>query len=80
MTLQQLAELKASGRSHHAIYRDYGTIWEGLYIYRKAEANDPTGFRGFVLEACFGKNDPNLPAAEDLLRGTGISFGAFGEG
>ena len=76
MTLDELKTLRADGKFHHATYRNLGTIWEGLYIYQKKDS----GWRGFEIAGVFGKNDPNLPAAEDLLRGTGISVGAYGQG
>lgn len=75
--LERLKALMASGQFHHATYRNQGTLWEGLWIYRKST----NGFRGFETSGiCFRKDDPNLDAAYDLLRGTGISLGAYGRG
>jgi hypothetical protein len=76
MKLEDLKELLESGRFHHATYRNHGTLWEGLWIYEK----DKNGFRGFSLVGAFGKDSPDLEAAENMVRGTGVSFGAYGEG
>jgi hypothetical protein len=73
---EKLRELFESGQFHHATYRDIGKVWEGLYFYKK----DPEGMRGFSLVGCIGKNDPDLPLAEDLVRGTGVSVGSYGAG
>jgi hypothetical protein len=78
MTLEQLKALRASGKFHHATYREIGKVWEGLYIYEK----DATGFRGFLLAGAFNKSmDPEgLRAAEAEVAGTGVSVGAYGNG
>ena len=73
--LEQLKSLMDSGEFHHATYRDQGTLWEGLWIYKRYN-----GLRGFEPAICFGKNDPNLHAAEDMVRGTGVSLWAYGCG
>ncbi len=75
MSLEQLKELLASGQFHHATYRNFGTLWEGLWIYRKYD-----GLRGFKPAGCFGKDSPLLHDAEELVRGTGVSVGAYGRG
>lgn len=76
--LDKLREMLADGTFHHATYRNQRTVWEGLYIYRR----DPDGMRGFSLVMAFSKymNDPDLPAAEELVNGTGVSLGAYGAG
>ena len=77
MTLNELKALRASGKFHHATYREHGTIWEGLYIYENAD----DGFRGFKLTASFSKNDPLLlDAAYAIVRNSGVSFGSYGNG
>ena len=76
MTLDDLAAALADGTFDHATYRDHGTVWEGLWIYGKA-AN---GFRGYAPMGCFAKNSPELAEAEALVRGTGVSVGAYGRG
>jgi hypothetical protein len=75
MKLDELKTLMQSGQFHHATYRNFGTLWEGLYIYRKYD-----GLRGFEPCGAFPKDDPELDAAHDLLRGTGVSVGAYGNG
>lgn len=75
MTVNELKELRASGQFHHATYRNQGSIWEGLYIYRRYD-----GLRGFDVAGVFGKNDPNLDAAYDIVRDSGVSVGSFGNG
>ena len=74
-TIKELKDLLASGEFHHATYRDFGTVWEGLWIYRKCD-----GLRGFKPALCFFKGNPELPAAENLVRGTGISVASYGNG
>lgn len=73
--LDHLRDLLSEDSLHHATYRNHGSIWEGLYIYIKSSKN-------FRFEPClvFGKNDPDLTAAENIVRHTGISFGAYGKG
>ena len=75
MTLDELKALKDSGEFHHATYRNFGTLWEGLWIYRRYD-----GLRGFDVAGAFQKNDPNLPAAEAMVADTGISVGSYGHG
>ena len=74
--IEILRELLASGEFHHATYRCEGTLWEGLWIYRK----DPSGFRGYVPATNIEKGSPDLDAAYTLCSGTGISRGAYGAG
>jgi hypothetical protein len=76
MTLDSLRQLVADGTFHHATYRNRGTLWEGLWIYAKS----PDGFRGFSLVGCFPKHSADLDAAYALVRGTGISLSAYGQG
>lgn len=75
--LSKLKAMLADGTFHHATYRDIGKCWEGLFIYPKEEG----GFRGYGGPVfSFRKNDPDLEAAHELLRGTGASVGAYGRG
>lgn len=67
MTLDALRAMRADGSFDHATYRERGSIWEGLYIYGR----DPKGFRGYSLVGCFPKDDPELDAAFNMVRGTG---------
>lgn len=76
MTIDELRSMLADGTFHHATYRNHGTLWEGLWVY----ARDEKGFRGYSVVGSFYKGDPNLDAAFELTRGTGISVGAFGRG
>jgi hypothetical protein len=75
-TLTDIQNILANGSFHHATYRNHGTLWEGLYVYVK----DNDGMRGFRPELCFDRNHPDLIEAYDMLRHTGISVGAYGEG
>lgn len=77
MTLEQLKALLDSGEFHHATYRNFGTLWEGLWIYRKDYSPK---WVGYEPAGCFAKDDPNLAAAEEMVRHTGISVGAYGRG
>jgi hypothetical protein len=73
MTISELKQLQESGEFHHATYRDFGTLWEGLWIYVKYD-----GLRGFQPAGCFGKDHPELKIAESMCRG--ISVGSYGQG
>lgn len=77
MTVQELRDLLDSGEFHHATYRNKGTVWEGLWIYRKYD-----GLRGFEPADMFAKNSPELDAAFSLLmsRGIGSCVGSYGNG
>lgn len=75
MTLDELDVLLSSGQFHHATYRNFGTVWEGLYIYTKYD-----GLRGFDVAGVFNKGNPDLDKAEEKVKHTGISVGAFGSG
>jgi hypothetical protein len=77
--LDKLKALLASGEFHHATYRDHGRLFEGLHFYRKADE----GFRGFVHAGIISKRydtAADLQEAEELVRHTGVSVGAYGEG
>jgi hypothetical protein len=76
MTLEMLQALRDSGEFHHATYRNQGTLWEGLHIYRR----DADGFRGFSHCGMIPKDDPTLDAAYAIVRNTGVSLGAYGRG
>jgi len=75
MTIQRLKDLLASGEFHHATYRNFGTLWEGLWIYKRY-----AGLRGFVPVGSFPKDSPFLKEAESLVGGRGISVGSYGQG
>jgi hypothetical protein len=75
MTLEQLRQLLDSGEFHHATYRNMGTLWEGLWIYRKS--NDAIGF---YPVGCFNVRDGLADLAHDMVRHTGVSVGSFGKG
>ena len=75
--LELLKSLIHEGMLHHATYRNHGTLWEGLHFYAVA----PDGFRGYSHAGSIHKDDPDLPAAEQLCAGiTPISVGAYGRG
>ena len=77
--LEALKSLLESGEFHHATYRNIGTLWEGLWFYRK----DPNGFRGYSVAGAVNKGadgEAVLDEAHELVRGTGISVGAYGLG
>lgn len=76
MTICELKALRESGRFDHATYRGFGTLWEGLWIYEK----DPSGFHGYRPAGAFLKNSPDLDAAYEMVRGTGVSLGSYGNG
>ncbi len=74
--LEMLRTLLSTGEFHHATYRCVGSLWEGLWIYRRSAV----GFRGFEVAGCIRKGEPDLDAAYELVRGTGISVGSYGRG
>lgn len=76
MKLEELKTLMEAGEFHHATYRNIGTLWEGLHIYCKT----PDGFRGFNHAGAFYKDNPDLAKAEEMVRGTGVSVGSYGQG
>lgn len=78
MQIEELRRLFDSGKFHHATYRNMGTLWEGLWIYAKAKGTA----RGFEAVGCFNayEKNPDLDAAIELLRHTGISVGSYGRG
>jgi hypothetical protein len=76
MTIKDLKAMLESQTFHHATYRNQGTLHEGLWIYVRKE----TGFRGYDVAGCFPKDSPELESAFELVRGTGISVGAYGRG
>lgn len=75
MDIAELKKLMAEDKFHHASYRSHGSLWEGLWIYQKEDA-----LRGFVPAGAFFRDSPELAAATELVRGTGISIGAYGAG
>ena len=84
MTLDELRALIASGKFHHATAKlGRGRCWDGLYIY---ESGDGPGYcRGFKLTGSFPygwgeRESPEMTAAMELVKNTGWSFGAYGEG
>ncbi len=75
MNITELKALVDSGEFHHATYRNQGSIWEGLYIYKRYH-----GLRGFDVAGQFGKGSAELSAAHDLVAHTGVSVGEYGGG
>lgn len=76
MKIEDLKKLMGDGKFHHATYRSVGTLWEGLWIYQK----EPDEARGFFPAGAFLKGADDFPQAEELVRGTGISVGSYGQG
>lgn len=75
MTLEKLQAMLADKTFHHATYRNRGTLWEGLWIYRKENCS-----RKFGPVGAFLKDSADLEAAHNLVRHTGVSVGSFGQG
>jgi len=76
MTIDELKTLLDAGTFHHATYRCIGSLWEGLWIYRKA----PDGFRGYEVAGSFPKGTEG--PAQIMLHSYGIGshLGAYGCG
>jgi hypothetical protein len=72
MTLDDVKELVAAGRFHHATARTIGVA--RLWIY----ARDPDGFRGYSLVGSIDDNAENHAYFASIRHG--VSIGAFGEG
>ena len=81
MTIDELKQLQASGKFHHATYRNIGKVWEGLYVYERA-SEEEGGFRGFKLAGIFNnyhrERNPECEKAIALIRG--LHVGSFGTG
>jgi len=76
--LQQLKDLLDSGEFHHATYRNIGTVWEGLWFYKKASERS----RGFEVAGCISAkvHSEVMDEAHALVRHTGVSVGSYGNG
>ncbi len=74
--LDELKALIASDELHHATYRNKGTVWEGIWFYKRSA----DGFRGFDVAGCVSKNDPDFEGAFRVLAGKGLHIGCFGGG
>lgn len=74
MTIVELSELQSTGQFHHATYRNFGTLWEGLWVYAKS----PSGLRGFDVAGSFPKDSPELELA--IAQCKGHSIGSYGNG
>lgn len=73
--IDALRSLVVSGEYHHATYRCEGTLWEGLWFYRRAS----DGFRGYEVAGCVPKGDPDLDAAYRVIP-DGVHVGSYGNG
>lgn len=68
-SINVLRNLIASGNFHHATYRNTGTVWEGLWYFRK----DTTVASGSTVVGCVLKTDPDIDAACELVKGAGVN-------
>ena len=71
-TIEDVKQLVASGRFHHATARTIGV--SKLWIY----ARDPDGFRGYTLVAAIDDTDEAHVYFRSI--GHGVSVGAYGAG
>lgn len=76
--LERLKAMIADDTLHHATYRNRGTLWEGIWFYRKS--NGHLSFQGYEVAGCVNKCDPDYEAAYEVLAGKGIHVGAYGGG
>ena len=74
--MEQLIELVESGDFHHATYRCLGSLWEGLWIYRKSA----DGFRGYDVVGSFPKGEEHDAQVYLSKKGHGTSLGSYGNG
>lgn len=77
--LENLKALIESGDLHHATYRSKGTVWEGIWFYRRSSGPLAT-MHGFEIAGCVNKTDPDLEEAFQVLAGKGMHVGCFGGG
>lgn len=75
MRLIELEKLREMGEFHHATYRNRGTLWEGLWIYKKDNSK-----RGFGVVGSFLRDNSEIELAHDLVRNSGVSVGSYGQG
>jgi hypothetical protein len=75
-SIDKLRTLIKSGQLHHVTYRCRGTVWEGLWFYKK----DANGFRGYDVAGCVGKDDSDYEEAYRLVQGIGLHVGSYGNG
>ncbi len=74
--LQAFQDLVSSGEFHHVTCRNRGTVWEGLWVYRKS----PDGLRGFLFACCVNKSDPDYEEAHKFASSLGVHIGYYGNG
>jgi hypothetical protein len=78
LTVDELKQLMADGKFHHATYREIGKVWEGLYVY----VRDNDGFRGFKLYGSFNNyyraRNAECERAMELIKG--LHVGSYGNG
>ncbi len=74
--MDQLRALLDSGEFHHATYRCIGSVWEGLWCYRKSAE----GFRGYEVALSFPKGTEAPAQALLVSMGIGTHVGAYGGG
>ena len=74
-----LKTLLAEGRFHHATHRTGSGLWNGLWIY---ENDDPSSPFPYKPALCFYDSEGRAQQDEaySLVRHTGISVGARGQG
>lgn len=77
--IELLKECRANGTFHHATIRNLDRCYGGLYFYVKA-TEENGGFRGYKMAGSVSKDSPDFDKAIDMVKGTGISMGAYGEG
>lgn len=81
-----LSAMVADGRFHHATHRIGNGLFDGLWIYKK----NAKGFRGYSPAFAFFDSDPDATSrdmsrarqdeAYAIVRHTGVSVGAYGQG
>lgn len=76
--LDELKTLLASGDLHHATYRNKGTVWEGIWFYKRSTGL--MAYRGYEVAGCVNKDDPDFEEAFRVLAGKGMHVGCFGGG
>ena len=80
--LAALQAMLAEGRFHHATHRTGSGLWSGLWIYERTGVKGGRFFEAYKPALCFyaSARCEQQDGAYALVRGTGVSLGAYGRG
>lgn len=80
--IEALKTLMNEGRFHHATHRTGSGLWNGLWIYEKTGVDGGRFFEQYTPAFCFFDSDgrERQDTAYAIVRTTGVSVGAYGQG